>query len=296
MSPTLDALRGRHDRIAIPTVWLAFALSLMLHVLLLAGWLPKVRLLPFEDAEHRQPGHSLAVRLIPLPGAAPAPPPSLAIQAQPAPAHRPRPLMASRQHAAAPQAAPRVLAIERPSDSGATPRPAENAQPPARDDFASLVDARRRARESAAAAPPSPANPPAPRAESERERQERIVAANLGLDRVPTFGADRRQGGGIFQIQRMGYASAEYVFFGWNRFIKRNSNQVIEVQRGSNPSMEIAVVRSMIAIIREHEQGNFVWESIRLGREVSLSARMSDTAGLEDFLMQEFFSGTRPRN
>src|SRR6185295_15001489 len=149
MSPTLDALRGRHDRIAIPTVWLAFALSLMLHVLLLAGWLPKVRLLPFEDAEHRQPGHSLAVRLIPLPGAAPAPPPSPAMQAQPA--HKPRPLMASRQHASAPP----VLAIERPSAAGAAPRPAETAQPPARDDFASLVEARRRARESAAAAPPS---------------------------------------------------------------------------------------------------------------------------------------------
>jgi hypothetical protein len=203
--------------------------------------------------------------------------------------------MAARQQPSAPRTAPPVLAIERPSPSGAAPRPGETAQP-ANDDLASLIDARRRARETAAAAPPSAASPPAPRAESERERQDRIVAANLGLDRVPTFGADRKQGGGIFQIQRMGYESAEYVFFGWNKYIKRNSNQVIAVNRGANANMEIAVVRSMIAIIREHEQGNFVWESIRLGREVSLSARMSDTAGLEDFLLQEFFSGGRPRN
>lgn len=295
MSASFNTLRSRSEHIAIPTVWVAFALSLMLHALMLwSGWLPRVRLLPFEDFDQKKPGHSLAVRLVPLPGAAPAPPPSPALQAQPAPAHRPRPLMAARQQPSAPRTAPPVLAIERASPSGAAPRPSETPQP-AKDDFASLVDARRRAREAAASAPPAPASPPAPRAESERERQERIVAANLGLDRVPTFGADRRQGGGIFQIQRMGYQSAEYVFFGWNKYIKRNANQVIEVTRGANPSMEIAVVRSMIAIIREHEQGNFMWESIRLGREVSLSARLSDTAGLEDFLMQEFFSGAQPR-
>ena len=45
----------------------------------------------------------------------------------------------------------------------------------------------------------------------------------------------------------------------------------------------------MIAIIREREPGDFVWVSHRLGRNVNLSARPGDQAGLEDFLMQEFF-------
>jgi hypothetical protein len=45
----------------------------------------------------------------------------------------------------------------------------------------------------------------------------------------------------------------------------------------------------MISIIRDYEQGDFVWESQRLGRNVTLSARTRDTAGLEDFLLQEFF-------
>jgi hypothetical protein len=45
----------------------------------------------------------------------------------------------------------------------------------------------------------------------------------------------------------------------------------------------------MIAIIREYEQQDFVWESRRLGRSLMLSARQRDNAGLEQFLMQEFF-------
>ena len=48
----------------------------------------------------------------------------------------------------------------------------------------------------------------------------------------------------------------------------------------------------MIVIIREHEKRNS-WES-RLGRNVTLSARLSDNAGLEEFMMHEFFDDARP--
>ena len=66
------------------------------------------------------------------------------------------------------------------------------------------------------------------------------------------------------------------------------SKQVIEVRKGDNPDIRIAVIRRMIVIIREHETEDFSWESHRLGREVRLSARASDTAGLEAFMMREF--------
>jgi hypothetical protein len=36
-----------------------------------------------------------------------------------------------------------------------------------------------------------------------------------------------------------------------------------------------------------------VWISQRLRRDVTLSARPADNAGLEDFLMQEFFADPR---
>ena len=51
----------------------------------------------------------------------------------------------------------------------------------------------------------------------------------------------------------------------------------------------------MIAIIRESESGEFIWISHRLGRDVTLSAAPEDNAGLEDFLMREFFGTTSAR-
>ena len=49
------------------------------------------------------------------------------------------------------------------------------------------------------------------------------------------------------------------------------------------------MIRRMIALIRVHYQGDFDWESQRLGRTIVKSARPEDSAELEDFLMQEFF-------
>ena len=93
----------------------------------------------------------------------------------------------------------------------------------------------------------------------------------------------------MFQIQRLGVDSAEFLFFGWNKDIRRNSTQRIEVSKGDNANIRIAVVRRMIVVIRDHESGDFTWVSRRLGRDVTLSARAQDNAGLEEFLMQEFF-------
>ena len=270
------------DRIAIPTVWVALALSLGLHALLLWGWLPRPVLRPFDGPDKGMPSGSLALRLAPPRVApqpeAPVPPATPDVRAKPAP-RRPKP---------APPAppSPPVMAIEQPG------KPAVAAKPPPAQDFAALVDARRRARESAA----QPSPPPVPQAtETEQARHNRIVAETLGLTRRPSFGTDRRHGGGIFQIERMGYDSAEFHFFGWNSTIQRESRQVIEVRRGTNPSMELAVVRRMIAVIREQADGDFLWESNRLGRDVTLSARAADNAGLEDFLLREFFPEYRLR-
>jgi hypothetical protein len=293
MSDPFNTRRGGYDRITISTVHVAFALSLLLHALLLWGWLPKVPMLPFEDARQGRPSGALAIRLAPPPSPAPAPAVAPSMQAQPSPAHRaPSPKGAQR-----PLSAPPVLALERPSAATARPAPpAETARPSASDDLASYIEARRRTREAASAAPPSQESPPPqPSTESEQERHNRTVAANLGLDRAPSFGSERKTGGGIFQVERVGYDEAEFFFYGWNKEIRRNSRQMISVRRGNNPSMELAVVRKMIEIIREHSSGDFLWESPRLGRTITLSARMEDNAGLEEFMMNEFFSYGRQR-
>jgi hypothetical protein len=150
------------------------------------------------------------------------------------------------------------------------------------------LEARRRARGDGGGTP-SPAS-----IDDEKARRNQIVAGNLGLDRAPAFGQDARgPGGGIFQIQSQGFDRAEILYYGWNKEIRRAAAQVVEVRRGDNPDIRIAIVRKMIAIIREHEAGDFAWDSRRLGRTLNLSARPADNAGLEDVLMREFFEVRR---
>ena len=193
--------------------------------------------------------------------------------------------------------APRVLAVERQARAArwlAPPRPTE----------ARARGARRGSRVLHRGAPPQPRTPrpsasppaqPAPPAESEQARQNREAAARLGFSATPTFGSNKNLGGGMFQVRNVNLERAELAFYGWNKFINRISLQVFEVQRGSNPNTQIAVVRKIIEIIREQESGNFIWESLRLRRDITLSARPADNAGLEAFMMEEFFSDGRLR-
>lgn len=282
----------RHDRIAIPTIWLAVAVSLLLHLLMLAGWIPRNFVQPSEEGEAVGRKRSLAVRIErpPAPPPAPAAPamPREPILQSPAPAQRP----SAPRAAPRPVAPPKVMTTERPA-TAAVPAPApEVPSAPAPSstggatDLAAYIAARRRARDGGPSAPSQPV-------ESEQERHNRTVASSLGLDRTPTFGGDQSHGGGIFQIVRVGYNDGEFLFFGWNKAIARNSRQLVEVQRGAHRSTEVAIVRKMIDIIREHEQGDFTWESRRVGRYLTLSARPQHDAELEAFLMKEFFTVVR---
>ena len=111
-----------------------------------------------------------------------------------------------------------------------------------------------------------------------------------GSARNLTFGFDPSKSGGIFQVTRMSIDHGEFLFHGWNMDIGRNTQQLIEVRRGNASDIRLAIVRKMIEIIRQHEPVEFVWESDRLGRALTLSSRLRDSAGLEDFMLQEFFS------
>lgn len=301
MTDSTGALRRDYDRITIPTIWVAFALSIVLHALGLFGWIPMPHI-PFQEPKLGQPSGTLAIRLVPLtapPVQAPPPSPQRAAPQRPrgtpdrpaAPAPPTSPPLGRIPDIRPP--APPVIAMQNPSPSPATVAPpAEPPRTAPADDLASFIASRRRAREGGAA--PAPAPPPSAPAETEQERHNRIVAENLGLTSVPSFGNDPNRGGGVFQVRSMGFDIAEFAFFGWNKEINRNSLQVIEVRRGSNPNMEIAVTRRIIGIIRERTPGDFLWQSRRLGRGVWLSARPADNAGLEEFIQRELFPQYAP--
>ena len=119
------------------------------------------------------------------------------------------------------------------------------------------------------------------------------IAANLGLNRTPTFGQDPNNAGGLFQVREVNYDDAWFYFFGMDRDINRNAKQRIEVRRGQNADIRIAVVRKMIEIIRENVSGDFLWQSARLGRDVRMSARPADNAELEAFILHDIFPEVR---
>ena len=79
------------------------------------------------------------------------------------------------------------------------------------------------------------------------------------------------------------------MFYGWNQNFRRSVPQMIEVRKGGNSDIDIAVVRKIIEIIRDYERGDFQWYSKRSGKNLTLSARARDNSGLEDFMMQEFY-------
>ena len=303
MHYTLNEPPRRHDVVTIPVLWLAIVLSLLVHLLALltlpAALRPKDPQIGQRDGKAGTLVATLAPRATPqasLPApSTPAPPPQARPEPAPVPSRRPPPPAPARPPSrppvlAAPASpAPPAPPVEPPKAAPAPPRP------PQETDLAAYIESRRRARGETTTSSGDGSTANAPPAETEIERRNRIVAANLGGNERPTFGTEARGGGGIFQIRRIGYLDAEFVFNGWSKDIKRQTKQVIEVRRGDAPDIRVAMIRRMIAIIRETQDGDFVWLSNRRG-QLTMSARPADNDKLEAFLMDEFFGDPQRPN
>ncbi|MDY7578271.1 hypothetical protein RGU70_08050 [Herbaspirillum sp. RTI4] len=150
-------------------------------------------------------------------------------------------------------------------------------------DMSTMVNASRERRQSAESSA-AQENAAARAAEAGPSANE-IASANINFQKRKANGGTN----GIFQVTSKGPRLARYTFRGWTN--DRNNSQVqsIEVDAGPDGNVELAIIRSMIVIIRKHYSGDFNWESQRLGKVVGLSARQQDTAGLEAFMMREFF-------
>ncbi len=291
-----DQPRNR-DGVTIPRFWITVVLSLLIHGAAMWLWFPRTPLLIPGEAADADPGTALALRLV-EPKRRPEPPvPPPAAREAPPPPPRARP----QRIAPRPPPAPPVIAVETPEPRASVPAPSPPAiapeprpaeppvprvavapPPPVETDLSAYIASRRRARgEVTESTTP---------AQDENARRDRIVAANLASLQSSNFGNAPKNGGGTFQLQRVDYEYAEFTFFGWNKDVRRRIYQRIEVARGTNPDIQTAVIRKIIAIIREHEAADFRWESRRLGRDIALSARPSDNAELEAFMMKEFFT------
>lgn len=204
-----------------------------------------------------------------------APVAALPSSADPTAARAPKPRRERILAAREPTVAPTPRAVE-PTPP---PRPLPVPAPQAPFDMAALILAnreRRRLAEAVAARGAGREPSAAQGAEANLSRNLRSLARSDGT-------------GGVFQIRRMGVQTAEFAFNGWSRARPGQWRELIEVQAGPDGDLERAVVRRMIALIREHYTGDFTWESHRLGRALVLSAAPEDNEGLEEVLLREFF-------
>ena len=166
------------------------------------------------------------------------------------------------------------------------PEPKAPAPPPAQDtpiDMTAMINAARARRQQAesAAAQENAAAAAAERAPSANE----IAMANIQR----SLQGKRDGTGGVFQVVHKGVRTGTFIFRGWTPGARNATQQTIEVDAGPNGDVERAIVRRMIELIRTHYSGDFNWESHRLGRVLVKSARVEDSAELEEFLIREFF-------
>ncbi len=115
--------------------------------------------------------------------------------------------------------------------------------------------------------------------QSAGDKRDAKIKANLDLEGK----------NGIFEIRYLGPHHATFSFKGWKNNVNTARLEIFDVEAPDGTDIRLAVIRKMIEIIRRDYDGDFNWDSRRLGRVIELSARLSDNAQLEAFLMKEFF-------
>jgi len=275
----------RQDVVTIRKVWVTAAVSLLVHMAALLLFVTHPPIPGVEQQAFDQESAPVQVEIAEAKLPPPSPPPP---RAEPAaeplprvpratPRVRPPPMVAMPRLEAPAIRTPAIA----PPQIAAIPAPPQ-ARPPAQGDFLSFVQANRRARGAAESAQDN----------AEVDFNTKIAANLPGAARGVAAQTPIR-GGGMFQMKRMTYDDAAFEFFGWNTEMGRRTPQLIEVRKGSNPNMQIAVVRRIIAIIRQYSKEDFTWDSGRHGRVVTLSARPADTAALEQYLLHDMFDDAR---
>ena len=263
--------QGRAER----RLALGVAVSLVIHALLLILIPRHLPVTNTAGTPGQGPLEVLLSRSAPAPGA--GPPPVAAADPASAPRTQRRSVIAS----SSPTPTPPV-----PRETPAPPDPATETRSARPESFMAMVESKR-ARRVAAEVAIGRANAEA-REHGRDPTANEAAMANINRN-LQTLSRGRDGTNGVFTIVSIGPRFAEFTFRGWTASESNSWRQIIEVDAGPRGNVQRAIVRRMIALIREHYQGNFNWESHRLDRVVVLSARPDDNDGLEEFLMKEFF-------
>lgn len=258
--------------------------TIALHLLLVAVYLiqPKIQITRAQ--------HKAGEAIVWLPPAKQVPKPKAA-EAAPEKSAKPTPTQPS---AIRP---PRMLKMPRlpdtitipnekpqPVDEKPTPAKEEVKEPPKEIDMAEYIKNRQKARGA-----PSQADGE----ESDAARGTRNALANIAAINGRS-GQDPNDTGGVFSVTNQTFSRADLKFRGWNQNFKRRWLTSVTVERGGERDIETAIVKKMIELIRKEKTGDFEWDSHRLGKVVTMSARPQDTQELTDFLFKEMFPEYKP--
>ncbi|WP_290970838.1 hypothetical protein [Herbaspirillum sp.] len=261
---------------------LGLVLSVLIHAGVFMVLRAKLNEPPRTDISGK-PDAPLQVTFLRPPAPIPKPEPPTASpppQKTPAPPKKQASKAAPKRSAAAPRKTEPARATQAPATPEGTTPPVAQTAPEM--DFSSMINRnreRRQALEDAAAKENAAARA------AENPSANDIAKANIAFQERRGRGTN-----GVFEIVSKGPRVAQYSFRGWTTDQRNSQRQLIEVDAGPGGNVELAVVDSMIALIRKYYSGDFNWDSQRLGRVVVLSARQTDTKGLQAFLMKEFFS------
>ncbi|MFL6656990.1 MAG: hypothetical protein ACJ8GW_02860 [Massilia sp.] len=128
--------------------------------------------------------------------------------------------------------------------------------------------------------------------ESEADRGNRLARENIAAANRRGNGTDHDDG--TIEVLNKSFNGADIKFNNWNVNFKRRWLQQVHVDLGLERDIETAVIKRMIQMIRKEAPGDFTFDSHRLGRKVNLSGRVQDNAELEAFLFKEYFPDYRP--
>ena len=175
---------------------------------------------------------------------------------------------------------PPVMATQKPQINNQFQVPTKQPEPPKPTpadqpvDMMALVNANRQRRQSEEQSATAKE-----RGTPNEDQRDAVIKRNLAQEGT----------NGIFQVRDVGLHTAQLSFKGWKNNYNNARLEIFDVQAKPGETIELAIVRKMIVIIRKDYSGDFEWESQRLGHSITKSARIEDTAELEQFLMREMF-------
>lgn len=293
--PHGDTVLNFRIRISRNTL-VAVLVSLLVHLLLLITFLEnvgQVEMPPTEDLpqsfniELNKPTPAKVIQETPQIKSEPPPPESKAKPVKPKKLKNPVPLIAT----------PRIIAVDKPDEKVVVapvevpkppplPTPAPTKDPAAPTDMLALVNANRERRRLAEG--------DAAEKNAEARAKDHVPTPEEQRDAVIKRNLQQPGANSVFQVSNVGLHSAQLSFKVTKYSYSAPRYETFDVDAGIGGDLNRALVKKLVELIRKYYKEDFQYESILLGRTLTLSPSPEDSEMLESVLLSEMKQLTKP--